>query len=448
MKRLRKSKLSDRLSLGILASLGSIRFLTLNSWGSTDTEWWRAWIDFAGSQSLFVVYRLTISSDFSFADLLSPYTLSESFRTFPNVIVPKFEPNSYSRYLFPIAQPPLFFADLELVRILKEILGIKSDYMVLNLTNILYSLILTIIFKFIFQFLGKKDALKLSLIVIWCNPLLFFNSNINGYRDMLMLICISGSMLALLKGGVGITISGALFGFAMLTKPTAIYALLGFVLILSAKRLLKFMFGILITFIIAFLWLLYTNQFGGFVVAMLTEAGAARRYSESINFWNPALALTSLHKSSIDYLLLHENLLQISNLLMLLLPFFILIFLLLSVLVLIKYRRLGPNYLGSEAVIFFTLFALFIPNWRLNHYVVFLPFFMASFAVRENRALVIKVLTAFFLQDFIAGGFGRNSVYEGSAYYPLFNYVLFFLLIVILKKEFSSFVYKIRYRTS
>ena len=90
----------------------------------------------------------------------------------------------------------------------------------------------------------------------------------------------------------------------------------------------------------------------------------------------------------------------------------------------------------------FQLFAitllLALPNIKINHYFVFLPIWLIIFAKQKLRSTSVFILPVFFIQDLIYGGFGRNSIFDGTKFSAPINIVLTILLSICLVKWFFS----------
>ena len=81
---------------------------------------------------------------------------------------------------------------------------------------------------------------------------------------------------------------------------------------------------------------------------------------------------------------------------------------------------------------------LALPNIKINHYFVFLPIWLIIFAKKKLRSTSVFTLPIFFIQDLIYGGFGRNSIFDGTKFSAPINIVLTILLSICLVKWYFS----------
>jgi hypothetical protein len=303
----------------------------------------------------------------------NPISVDGTIVTFPFISTPTFLPNDYFRQLFPIAQPPIFFLDLAFTSGLKNFLNIESDYIILNFTNIIFSIILTIVVTKILKYRNVNNYKIWGVALIWANPLLILQANVQGYRDLLLLILITVSFQIILKSQKYTYLSGMIFGLACLTKPTAIYLLIIIFIIMANKEFLKYIVGMLSKTCIVMAAYLVTKRIYGLISAIFTEFSFTKTFSEGISFWSP-IKLIYDHNEFLPFSVsLKENLFAFSKILAINLNYISLLHILIFILFAAKLRRIEKIDLFDVRIQIFTfLYYFFIPNSRMNHYFVFI----------------------------------------------------------------------------
>lgn len=408
-----------------LLLIGLGRALTINSWGMVDAEWWRAWLDHIEEVGFRNLYSNTADSLALFANLAHPIQLPSGFITFPLITIPEFSANLYFRDSFPIAQPPIFFIDLFIVGLLKPTLGLSSDYQILNLTNMFGSLILTFSFGLLLKKLGVKNYTTYALLLVWANPLLILQSNIQGYRDLLMVTFLTVSLLFSQFSGRYLYLAGIFFGAACLTKPTALYLVPLFLMIFNKQIIKKIVAGSSVALFTTLLIYAYLQRLYGLTAAMLTEMSIANSWSEGISIWSPLrlvsqysqfLPLDRQRTQEIVHILntLREHIGLIS-------VFYFAGFVGLAVLI---RKTFKPNLFSPLVPIFILLLYICNPSSRMNHYFVFVPIILIGLTQAKTRTYCMPILLCFFIQDFFYAGLGRNSFFDGTGYYPIINFIL------------------------
>jgi hypothetical protein len=411
----------------------------LDNWGIVDSEWWRAWMNHINLVGIANAYSEPTNSLSIYKKLLNPITLPGNLITFPNIDVPIFNANEYFRNYFPIAQPPLFLMDLAFTVELKNLLQIDSDYVILNLTNTFFSVVLTYIFYRIVKENNIDKPLNWALALIWANPIMILQSNLQGYRDLLLVSLITLAIHFVIKKNKLPYSSGLMFGLALLTKPTAIYLFLPVYLLTSNKDFIKFISGVAATIFSITAIIALNGRLYGFLAALLTESQIGKIYSEGIGIWTPIYLLEKLPKifsfsSEFEGLLkslngFFENKVTV---------FWLIVLLLFALLA----RGLKKKKIYTIFDLEFQLFAitllLCLPNIKINHYFVFLPIWLIIFARQKLRSTSAFILPIFFIQDLIYGGFGRNSIFDGTKFSAPISIVLTIVLSICLIKWFLS----------
>jgi hypothetical protein len=408
-----------------LISIGLTRFLFLNSWGIVDSEWWRAWMNHISQVGFSNLYSDAMGGFQVYQNLKHPQFLDSHLITFPHIEVPVFNPNEYFRSVFPIAQPPIFFLDLALALKVKNIFSLESDYMALNLTNILLSIVLTAVMVKILKNMAVPNHTNWALALIWANPMVILQANLQGYRDLLMLVLITISLALIQKNEVQPFIAGIIFGLACMTKPTALYVFLAIFLILSNKHFFQFNLGVAtVVLIVASLYLI-TSRLYGLFAAILTEMSFAKNFSEGVSPW-------SIFKLFEDYsefipinLSAQTYISSIASSLSNYLGLISIIHLVGFLIIACRLRKNKNLTVFDPQLQLFTISLYFLtPNSRMNHYFVFLTIWLIGLANSKTRSISIIVIFIYFLQDFVYGGFGRSSIYEGAKISLVVNIIL------------------------
>jgi hypothetical protein len=238
---------------------------------------------------------------------------------------------------------------------------------------------------------------------------------VQGYRDLLLLNLITLSIALITYGKKYYLFSGAVFGLACLTKPTAIFVLLVIFACLSNRGFLKFLTGM--AFIASAVFAMYfcTNRLYGLVAAILTEFSFTKTFSEGISFWSSFKLFDeytyylpiSANLQNVTYTttrFLHNNLTWISVL-------HLMVFFLIA----LKLRReLMVDIFGRNIQLFMTSFYFLMPNSRMNHYFVFISILLVAIPIAREKKYLIALIALLLFQDLIYGGFGRNSIFEGT----------------------------------
>ena len=429
----------DLIITFLLVLVGLSRFMFLDNWGIVDSEWWRAWMNHINLVGIANVYSEPINSLSLYKELLNPITLPGNLITFPNIDVPIFNTNEYFRKYFPIAQPPVFLMDLAFTVELKNLLQINSDYVMLNLTNIFFSALLTYILYRIVRENNIDKPLNWALVLIWANPMLILQSNLQGYRDLLLVSLITLGIHFVTKKNKIPYLSGLIFGLALLTKPTAIYLFLPVYLLTSNKDFIKFISGVAATIFSVTAVIALNGRLYGFLAALLTESQIGKNYSEGIGIWTPVYVLEKLPEFFLFSSEFEELLKSLNSFFENKITIFWLIVLLLFALLArgLKKKRIYTIF-DVEFQLFAITLLLFLPNIKINHYFVFLPIWLIIFAKQKLRSTSVFILPVFFIQDLIYGGFGRNSIFDGTKFSAPINIVLTILLSICLVKWFFS----------
>lgn len=399
--------------------------LFINSWGMVDSEWWRAWINQMDKVGLLNIYSESFKGFDNFANLLDPIKLFGTVVTFANISVPNFIPNDYHRTIFPIAQPPFFLADLAFARFMKNNFDFSSDYSALNVTNIVWTVFFTMTLGLLIKRLNNKHYINWALLLGWANPLLILHANIQGYRDMLTILLITVSITLIISKQQFDLLAGITFGAACLCKPTTIYVFPIMLMVMERKRLLRFISGIASIAGLLLLTFFATGKLYGLLAALLTEMSFAKSLSEGISAWNPFFILAQ-HSDSLPLegnlkSLISRFLLELHSHIGVLSIIHLLIFM--GIAFKVRFKNLIPfNHLIIQ--IYLITFYITMPNTRMNHYLVFLPFWLIGIVHKPNRLFNLIIVSVFLLQDFIYAGFGRNSIFTGSSFYSLCNLVL------------------------
>jgi hypothetical protein len=379
------------------------------------------------------VYSNPIQGLEIFGSLRNPILIDIPIVSFPQITVPTFLPNDYFRYVFPVAQPPLFLLDLSITNGLKEILNIKSDYIILNLTNIIFSISLTFLVSRVLKGRSVKNYQTWSLALIWANPLMILQSNVQGYRDLLLLNLITLSISLICNMNRHHYLSGAVFGLACFTKPTAVFVSIVIFICLSNRELLKFIAGMIMTASVVIGLYFYTSRLYGLLAALFTEFSFTKTFSEGISFWS---SFKLLYEYS-DYLPISTNLQhltyvitrQLYNNLTLISVLHLIVFFLIA----LKLRQeLKVDFFSREIQLLVASFYFLIPNSRMNHYFVFITILLVAIPLAKEKIYFVAILVLLLLQDLIYGGFGRNSFFEGTNLSLPINSVLSTLIIVFL----------------
>ncbi len=350
-----------------------------------------------------------------FKSLGNPISIDGPIISFPSITVPTFLPNDYFRFFFPVAQPPLFLLDLAFTNSLKNLLSINSDYVVLNLTNIVFSFTLTLLISSILRERSIKRHRTWALALVWANPLLILQSNIQGYRDLLLLNLITLSIKLMDRDKKCLYLSGAVFALACMTKPTAIFVVIVFFICLTNRAFLKFLIGMTFSVSMVFAIYLFTDRLFGLVAAIFTEFSFTQTFSEGISFWSTFKLLFEYT----EYLPISSDLqsftMSVGNILLKNLTLISILHLGIFLLIALKMRRDSKiDIFGRRIQIFIIFFYFLMPNSRMNHYFVFLSILLIAIPVARERLLITPVIALIFLQDLLYGGFGRNSFFEGT----------------------------------
>jgi hypothetical protein len=408
-----------------LVVVGLTRFLFLNSWGIVDSEWWRAWMNHIDQVGISNLYSGTPSGFQVFQNLWHPRILDGQLVSFPLIEVPVFNPNHYFRTIFPIAQPPFFFLDLAFVLETKNLLNLPSDYAALNLTNILLSIVLTLVTAKFLKNLEVSHPNNWALLLIWANPLIILQANLQGYRDLMLLILITISLLLIQKNQKEPYIAGIIFGLACMTKPTALYVLLVIFLVLSNRQFFHFAAGVAtVVFMVASFYLI-TMKLYGLLAAILTEMSFAKNFSEGVSPWSILKLFEDYSKflpiNSKSQMFLSSFASTLSNHLGIISIIHLIVFLLIAL-----YLRKNGNLtvFDPQLQLFAISLYFFTPNSRINHYVVFLTVWLIGLASLKTRNISIIVISMYFLQDLLYGGFGRMSIFEGLKASLLLNIII------------------------
>jgi hypothetical protein len=406
----------------------------INSWGMVDTEWWRAWMAHIQEVGIRNVYSNITDSSALFANLSNPILHPNGFKTFPDIHIPEFSANLYWRVLFPIAQPPIFYLDLLFVLFFKTYLGINSDYQILNMTNIFWSLILTFSFGLLLKKLNVHRYITYALLLIWVNPLFILQSNVQGYRDLLIVIFITLSLLFSQSSGKKPYFAGLFFGAACLTKPTALF-LLPVLLLIQNKQVIRKMFvGSTFALLTTTAIYAYFQRLYGLTAAMLTEMSLANSWSEGISVWSP-FRIIGLHSNylPISTELIHPFITFLDRFRSHIGYFSALNFIGFLVIAALIRKSHSPDLFSPVVPLFVFLLYISNPSSRMNHYFVFIPIWLIGFTKTSTRAFSALILLAFFIQDFAYAGLGRNSYFDGTRYFPLINFILTFVIILLLR---------------
>ena len=415
-------KITNSFLFYCLILFGLSRFLFLNSWGIVDSEWWRAWISHLNLVGFANLYSNPTQGIGVLKALGNPISVDGAIVTFPFISIPTLVPNDYFRQLFPIAQPPIFFLDLAFVSTLKKSFNVESDYFILNFTNILFSIILTIVVTKILKYRNVSNHQIWGVALIWANPLLILQANVQGYRDLLLLILITLSFQIVLKSPKHAFPAGIIFGLACLTKPTAVYLLIIIFIIMANKEFFKYVMGMLFATSIVLAAYLVTNRIYGLIAAIFTEFSFTKTFSEGISFWSP-IKLIYDHSELLPFSVsMKENLFEFSKILAINLNYISLLHIFIFTLAASKLRRLEKIDVFDVRIQMFTLlYYFFIPNSRMNHYFVFITIWLIAIPIMKKYLFSGAIIFLLFIQDFLYGGFGRNSLFEGTKFSLLVN---------------------------
>jgi hypothetical protein len=316
---------------------------------------------------------------------------------------------------------------------MKENFNFSSDYSALNFTNIVWTVFFTIALGLLIKRLNNKHYVNWALLLGWANPLLILHANIQGYRDMLTILLITLSISLIISKQQFDLLAGIAFGAACLCKPTTIYVFPIMLMVMERKRLLRFISGVTLIGSLVLLTFFTTGKLYGLLAAILTEMSFAKSLSEGISTWNPFFILANYSES----LPLDGDLKSIALRVLLELQSHIGILSIIHLLIFlgIAFKVRSKNLIPFDHLIvqvYLITFYITMPNTRMNHYLVFLPFWLIGIVHKPNRLFNITILSVFLLQDFIYAGFGRNSVFTGSPFYSFGNSVLTAVLSVFI----------------
>jgi hypothetical protein len=416
----------------ILIVLGLSRVFFINAWGMVDVEWWRAWLEHIEEVGFRNIYSVSEDSLALFLNLAHPVQLPSGFTTFPQITIPEFSANLYSRDSFPIAQPPIFFMDLFFVSKIQSLSQISSDYQILNLTNIFWSLILTFSFGLLLKKLKKGNYVTYALLLIWANPLLILQSNLQGYRDLLTITLLTFSLLFIQYSGRYLYLSGIFFGAACLTKPTALYLVPLFFMMFNKETIKKIVIGSSVVLFSTIGIYAVIKRLYGLTAAMLTEMSISNSWSEGISVWSPFRLINVYSRFlPLDSLMTQEIVSTLNTLLENVGLISLFYFTGFCGLALLSRKMFSPNLLSPIVPIFLLILYLFNPSSRMNHYFVFVPIWLIGLTQAKTRNYSVLILVIFFIQDFFYAGLGRNSFFDGSDYYPIVNFTLSIIAIFI-----------------
>jgi hypothetical protein len=409
-----------RHRLGILATtliaFGLwVRIIAIRSIGGVDSEWWKAWMYATGNFGLFDVYTAINDWDVPLLNRFDVVRYLEPFPIFSGQRVIDYLSFDYGRVEFPVAQPPLFLADMLVTEKFRGAIQgdwfihseLNSAYVALNLTGMLWTVFLSVVVFKILKALNLSNPLLWTILAVWLNPALILSTPVQGFRDVPMVAILCVSVLMLIRGKLAK--GGVYFGLAAMMKLTCIYALPAFLWGVSRVKFLKAM---LITIFAVALPYALTGTLVGLVQGQLSSLGNLRRVNGDISIWSWLQLQQVEYLSSLKIVGWEES----NEVIIKLLPVFALLLQVIVVTSLIvmflriSEKSIKPNHQEYWVISF--ILAVTIHMTRLNaqdnHWFFILPFFFPALAFLHTRRLVVLVFLLLTLQDLLAQGFGRS----------------------------------------
>ena len=424
-----------------LILLGLLRLLLLGSSGIVDMEFWRAWMSKLERGNLLTIYSNQPHSLDFFHNLKTRIPVENPFFRFKDIDPNFFKANWYSQTYYPIVQPPNFYLDIIVVNYFKNNF-LNNDYISLNFTNVIWTILLNILFYLIFIKLKINKSLLKSLLLIWVNPLILMNTVIQGYRDIYSVLFVMGSVL--LISYKKYFLSGVIIALGFLVKPQILFLVIIVLVIIPKKKILNYISGGIFMISVVILVYFSTGYLYGLAASFLMVSGATTKwYPSTLSFFTPFTFVQ--HHQDFIYFHVSAKLVSWVNNMAEYLQYMSLIHIMGSILAVGLFRKFISDEVGAIFSIEFFYLTLFIfmlrPNAQPNHYFAISIFWLLSLA-KFDKFFWSKftILACFLIQDLGYNGFGRNSIYVGtSSNYSDLIFILSILICFILVKDIYTY---------
>lgn len=284
---------SIRLGVLLLIGLGLLfRLAGGFLYGTQDMEWWKAFGSFTSSYGISQVYSTV--PDREIVRLLSAGTPRDEVRQLTQRHI-LFHAYDYGRTDYVMPQPPAYIypihGSVRLYQLFSPNLENKRLFnWFLNLEPTISSALLAIAIGLFVGHISSQKAGITAGLVYWLNPLVLLNSPIQGFRDPMMALFATLSIIFLYRRNLTLAIVCLVASF--MTKPQAVL-ILPVVVICgiyehSWKQNLKALLAGGATAVLICSPYIITGHFLGLVLGVTSITDASADLSrQSLNFWWP-----------------------------------------------------------------------------------------------------------------------------------------------------------------
>ena len=410
------------IGLGLLIRIGG-GFL----YGTQDMEWWKAWASFSTQYGVVEMYSTVPDRDI--IRMLREGKPRAEVRKLTQRLI-HYQPFGYWRTEYVVPQPPAYLYPIDvsgrLYRLVSPTLENKRLFnWFLNLEPFLSSALVALAIGFFVASISTQRAGVVAGLVYWLNPLVLLNSPVQGYRDPMMVLFATLSIIALYRRNL--IYSMAFLVCSFMTKPQGV--LIAPVVILvgvyehSWKQNMKALLAAGATAILICLPYILTGHFLGLLQSVLSITDVSVDLSrQSLNLWWPIQYVTNaygLHTGVSALLGSHINVFNdypISKFYSKtgINPrgvglFFFASFTIFNLWFIRRLIRIDRRLLFLAAAM--QVYAYFILNAgvQTNHYFLIVPLLTIAWACDLlNTRFAVLIVAIFFLQDFIFYGLGRD----------------------------------------